>query len=75
MLTKLHFHPNLQSALDTSKSVKMKTCLYLGKLVVYVEQGDVDDAGEDEGACHPWGGVGREEAWGRMGASWQGRGR
>lgn len=49
--------------------------MYLGRLWVCAERGDVDDEGDDEEACRPWGEVGREEAWGRKGAPWQGGGR
>lgn len=44
----------------------------LERLWVCAGLGDVDDEGDDEGACRPWGVVGREEAWGRKGAPWQG---
>lgn len=52
-----------------------KASLYLGRLWVCAARGDVDDVGDDEGACRPWGVVGRVEAWGRKGAPWLGAGR
>lgn len=48
-----------------------RASLYLGRLWVCVGQGGGDDAGDEEEACRPWGEVGRGEAWGRKGASWQ----
>lgn len=53
---------------------EMKASPYLGSLWVCAGPGDVDDAG-DVGACRPWDEAGREEAWGRRGAPWQGEGR
>lgn len=44
--------------------------MYLGRLWVCAVLGDVDDVGDDEEACRPWGEVGRLEAWGRKGAPW-----
>lgn len=52
-----------------------KASTYLGRLWVCAGPGDVDDVGDDEEACRPWGEVGREEALGRKGAPWQGAGR
>lgn len=60
--------------LTASKKVtgEKKACLYLGRLWVCAVRGDVDDVGGDEGACRPWGEVGRVEAWGRKVAPWCG---
>ncbi len=46
------------------------TAPYLGRLWVCAAQGDVDDVGDDGGACCPWGEEGRVEAWGRKGVPW-----
>lgn len=54
---------------------KSKRKLYLERLWVCAGWGDVDDAGDDEGACCPWGEVDKGDALGRKGAPWQGSGR